>query len=118
ISRASADQRKGRCGRVSEGICIRLYDETDYERRPQYTDPEILRTNLAAVILQMKALKLGRIEEFPFIEPPDPKQIRDGYITLHEIGATDDRDELTPLGQTLARLPIDPRIARMVMAGI
>ncbi len=117
ISRASADQRKGRCGRVSEGICIRLYSEEDYNSRPQFTDPEILRTNLAAVILQMKALRLGRVEEFPFIDPPDGRQIRDGYLTLHEIGAIDDRNELTDIGWALAKLPIDPRIGRMILQG-
>src|SRR5690606_12593450 len=117
ISRASADQRKGRCGRVSEGICIRLYSEEDYQSRPQYTDPEILRTNLASVILQMKALKLGRIEECPFIDAPDYRQIRDGYATLHEIGAIDETNELTDRGHQLARLPVDPRIGRMILEG-
>ncbi len=116
ISRASADQRKGRCGRVSEGICIRLYSEEDYLSRDAYTQPEILRTNLAGVILQMKALRLGRIEEFPFLESPDPRAIRDGYVTLHELGAVDERNELTPIGRELARLPIDPRIGRMILA--
>ncbi|HEY7087080.1 MAG TPA: ATP-dependent RNA helicase HrpA [Tepidisphaeraceae bacterium] len=116
ISRASADQRKGRCGRMSEGICIRLYSEDDFTRRAQFTEPEILRTNLASVILQMKALKLGDIAEFPFIDPPDPRSVRDGYQTLHEIGAIDERNELTETGRMLARLPIDPRIGRMVLA--
>src|SRR6185437_13340472 len=116
ISRASADQRKGRCGRVSEGICIRLYSEADFEQRPQYTDPEILRTNLASVILQMKAFGLGKIEDFPFIDPPDYRMIRDGYQTLHELAAIDETNELTESGRLLARLPIDPRIARMVLA--
>lgn len=116
ISQASADQRKGRCGRVSEGVCIRLYSEEDYASRPQYTDPEILRTNLASVILQMKALRLGRIEEFPFLEPPDYRQVRDGYQTLFEIHAIDETNELTDIGRILARLPIDPRIARMCIA--
>ncbi|WP_428939580.1 ATP-dependent RNA helicase HrpA [Fontivita pretiosa] len=116
ISQASAEQRKGRCGRVSEGVCIRLYSEEDFNRRPQYTDPEILRTNLASVILQMKALKLGDIHEFPFIDPPDTRAIRDGYQTLHEIGAIDEKNELTEIGRMLARLPIDPRIGRMVLA--
>jgi ATP-dependent helicase HrpA len=115
ISRASADQRKGRCGRVAEGICIRLYSEADYEARPQYTDPEILRTNLASVILQMKALRLGDVQQFPFIDPPDYRAIRDGYQTLHELGAIDEHNELTPLGWKLAKLPIDPRIGRMVL---
>ncbi len=115
ISRASADQRKGRCGRVEAGICVRLYSEDDYNARPQFTEPEILRTNLASVILQMKALRLGDIQEFPFVEPPDYRSIRDGFATLHELGAIDDRNELTRLGERLARLPIDPRIGRMII---
>jgi ATP-dependent helicase HrpA len=117
VSRASADQRKGRCGRVAEGVCIRLYSEEDYLSRPQFTDPEILRTNLASVILQMKSLKLGRVEDFPFIEPPDGRMIRDGYETLHELGAIDEGEELTPIGRDLAKLPVDPRIGRMILAG-
>jgi ATP-dependent helicase HrpA len=116
ISQASADQRKGRCGRVSEGVCIRLYSEEDFASRPKYTDPEILRTNLASVILQMKYLRLGMVQEFPFVEPPDYRSIRDGYQTLHELGAIDERNELTPMGYQLARLPADPRIGRMVLA--
>ncbi|HEX4795021.1 MAG TPA: ATP-dependent RNA helicase HrpA [Humisphaera sp.] len=116
ISRASADQRAGRCGRVSAGICIRLYSEEDYNLRPQFTDPEILRTNLASVILQMKALALGDIEEFPFIEPPDRRLIRDGYQTLHELGAVDVEYQITGLGRELAKLPVDPRIGRMILA--
>jgi len=116
ISQASADQRKGRCGRVSEGICIRLYSEDDFLQRPRFTEPEILRTNLASVILQMTYLRLGRIEEFPFIDPPDGRMIRDGYDTLHELGAITETGELTPIGQRLARLPIDPRIGRMLLA--
>ncbi len=115
ISRASADQRKGRCGRVEAGICIRLFGEEDFNARPQFTEPEILRTNLASVILQMKALHLGDIQEFPFVEPPDYRSIRDGFATLHELGAIDDRNELTRLGERLARLPIDPRIGRMII---
>ncbi len=115
ISQASADQRKGRCGRVANGICIRLYSEEDFASRPRYTDPEILRTHLASVILQMKALGLGDIQDFPFIDPPDYRAIRDGFATLHELGAIDDRNELTSLGRELARLPIDPRIGRMVL---
>ncbi|HEV8377416.1 MAG TPA: ATP-dependent RNA helicase HrpA [Tepidisphaeraceae bacterium] len=115
ISRASADQRKGRCGRVEAGICIRLFSEEDFTTRPQFTEPEILRTNLASVILQMKALHLGDIQEFPFVEPPDYRSIRDGFATLHELGAIDDRNELTKLGERLARLPIDPRIGRMII---
>ncbi len=116
VSQASADQRKGRCGRVSEGVCVRLYSEEDYQSRPKYTDPEILRTNLASVILQMKYLRLGTVQDFPFVEPPDYRSIRDGYATLHELGAIDERNELTPLGNQLARLPVDPRIARMILA--
>jgi ATP-dependent helicase HrpA len=118
ISRASADQRKGRCGRVAAGVCIRLYSESDFQARDQFTEPEILRTNLASVILQMKALRLGAVEEFPFVEPPDSRMIKDGYETLHELGAIDDKGELTRLGSHLARLPIDPRIARMVLAAV
>src|SRR5947209_5126094 len=114
ISRASADQRAGRCGRVSSGVCIRLYSEEDYNLRQQFTDPEILRTNLASVILQMKALALGDIEEFPFIEPPDRRLIRDGYQTLHELGAVDVEYQITDLGRELAKLPVDPRIGRMI----
>jgi ATP-dependent helicase HrpA len=116
ISRASADQRKGRCGRVSEGVCVRLYSEADYDARPQFTDPEILRTNLASVILQMKAFGLGSVEDFPFLDPPDYRMIRDGYQTLHELAAINEDNELTEIGHALARLPIDPRIARMILA--
>lgn len=116
VSQASADQRKGRCGRVAAGICVRLYSETDFNARPAYTDPEILRTNLASVILQMKANRLGNVEEFPFLDPPDHRQIRDGYATLHELGAIDEENNLTELGRTIARLPIDPRLARMILA--
>ena len=116
ISRASADQRKGRCGRVSEGVCVRLYSQTDYESRARFTDPEILRTNLASVILQMTAFGLGSVEDFPFLDPPDYRMIRDGYQTLHELAAIDEDNRLTETGRLLARLPIDPRIARMVLA--
>ncbi|HEY8748300.1 MAG TPA: ATP-dependent RNA helicase HrpA, partial [Tepidisphaeraceae bacterium] len=116
ISRASADQRKGRCGRVSAGVCIRLYSEENFLARPAFTDPEILRTNLASVILQMKAFGLGNVEDFPFLDPPDYRMIRDGYQTLHELGAIDEDNQITQLGRQLARLPIDPRIARMVLA--
>ncbi|MDX2117982.1 MAG: ATP-dependent RNA helicase HrpA, partial [Planctomycetota bacterium] len=116
ISKASADQRKGRCGRVGPGICIRLYSEQDFAARADFTEPEILRTNLASVILQMKALRLGPIEEFPFVEPPDSRLIRDGYDTLQELGAIDDRGELTRLGVDLAKLPVDPRLGRMILA--
>jgi ATP-dependent helicase HrpA len=114
ISQASANQRKGRCGRVASGICIRLYAEDDFNLRPAFTDPEIMRTNLAAVILQMEALRLGTMELFPFIDPPDSRQIRDGVILLEELGAIRD-DKLTALGQQLSRLPVDPRIGRMVI---
>jgi ATP-dependent helicase HrpA len=118
ISQASADQRKGRCGRVGPGVCIRLYSEEDYNTRPLYTDPEILRTNLASVILQMMSLKLGDIADFPFLDPPDARQIRDGYNTLYEIGAVSDELDLTPIGKRLAKLPADPRIGRMIIAGL
>src|ERR671915_1176587 len=115
ISQASADQRKGRCGRTSAGICIRLYDEEAFEQRPRFTDPEILRTSLASVILQMAAIGLGRIEDFPFMDPPDRRQVRDGIRLLEELGALDARGRLTKLGRRLADLPVDPRMARMVL---
>ncbi len=115
ISQASADQRKGRSGRTSPGIAIRLYDEEDFEARPRYTDPEILRTNLASVILQMAAIGLGRIEDFPFLDPPDRRQVRDGMRLLEELGALDARGRLTKLGRRLADLPVDPRMGRMVL---
>lgn len=116
ISRASANQRQGRCGRVEAGICIRLYSEADYLSRPEFTDPEILRTNLAAVILQMLHLRLGAIEKFPFIEPPEGKAISDGFNVLQELSAVDRESQLTDLGKQLARLPIDPRVGRMLLA--
>ncbi|MFO0831969.1 MAG: ATP-dependent RNA helicase HrpA [Phycisphaerales bacterium] len=116
ISRASADQRKGRCGRLGPGVCIRLFSERDYTARPHFTDPEIVRVNLASVILQMAALHLGKVEDFPFVEKPDGRMIKDGYETLQELGAVDERGQLTPIGRDLARLPIDPRIGRMVLA--
>ncbi|TVQ86393.1 MAG: ATP-dependent RNA helicase HrpA [Chromatiaceae bacterium] len=116
ISRASADQRKGRCGRVAAGICIRLYSEDNFQARAAFTEPEIRRTNLAAVILQMKLLGFGAIETFPFIDPPDPRLISDGYRTLEELAALDTDGRLTPLGRQLARLPVDPRIGRMLLA--
>ncbi|WP_405389583.1 ATP-dependent RNA helicase HrpA [Streptomyces sp. NBC_01102] len=120
ISQASANQRKGRCGRTSDGICIRLYSEDDFVTRPEFTDPEILRTNLASVILQMTAAGLGEIEKFPFIDPPDHRNIRDGVQLLQELGALDPeekdpRKRLTPLGRKLSQLPVDPRLARMVI---
>ncbi|PSV27414.1 MULTISPECIES: ATP-dependent RNA helicase HrpA [unclassified Photobacterium] len=120
ISQASANQRMGRCGRVQEGICIRLYSEEDFLSRPEFTDPEILRTNLASVILQMTAIGLGDIQAFPFVEAPDNRNIQDGIRLLEELGAinskaTDPRKRLSPMGRQLARLPIDPRLARMVL---
>lgn len=117
VSKASADQRKGRCGRVGPGVCVRLYSEADYEGREQYTPPEIQRTNLAAVILQLKALGLGEVEDFPFLDPPKPATIKDGYDTLFELGALDDERNLTDIGRTLSKLPVDPRVGRMIMAG-
>ncbi len=116
VSRASADQRKGRCGRVADGICIRLFDEDDYLSRSEFTTPEIQRTNLASVILQAKSLNLGRVEEFPFIDPPRPESIREGYRTLFELGAVDGDKRLTELGRRLSRFPVDPRIARIILA--
>ncbi len=115
ISQASADQRKGRCGRTSDGICIRLYSGEDFDERPRFTDPEILRTSLAAVILQMAALGLGAIEDFPFVDPPDRRQVRDGINLLRELGALDEQDRLTALGRRLADLPVDPRLGRAVL---
>ncbi len=125
ISQASANQRAGRCGRVADGICIRLYSQDDFESRPEFTDPEILRTNLAAVILQMTAIGLGDIAAFPFVEPPDRRSVRDGVQLLHELQAIDDsaiasgdaapRRKLTPVGRQLAQLPLDPRLARMLV---
>ncbi len=121
VSQASANQRKGRCGRTSDGICVRLYTEDEFDARPEFTDPEILRTNLASVILQMAAADLGDIAEFPFVEPPDRRHITDGMNLLNELGAlesatTESIPRLTPLGRKLARLPVDPRLARMVLA--
>ncbi|MGH3242077.1 MAG: ATP-dependent RNA helicase HrpA [Spirillospora sp.] len=120
VSQASANQRKGRCGRVSEGVCIRLYSEDDFESRPEFTEPEILRTNLASVILQMTALGLGDIAAFPFVEPPDRRNVKAGVDLLHELGAIDPsqkdpRKRLTPLGRSLAQLPVDPRLGRMIL---
>ena len=116
ISQSSANQRAGRCGRVAEGICIRLYSHDDYLARPEFTEPEILRTNLSAVILQMIALNLGDIEDFPFLEPPDDKMIRDGKNVLHEVNALDKAGKLTEVGRQLAKLPTDPKLARMLIA--
>ena len=115
VSQSSANQRAGRCGRVADGICIRLYDEQDFLGRPRFTDPEILRSSLAAVILRMKALHLGTVEDFAFIDPPQRRAIADGYQLLAELGAVDDDNELTPVGRTLARLPLDPRVGRMIL---
>lgn len=117
VSQASANQRKGRCGRVEPGICVRLYSEDDFNGRPAFTDPEILRTNLAAVILQMLHLRLGEIDAFPFIEPPDGKAISDGFNLLQELSAVNRENQLTPLGRQLARLPVDPRLGRMLLEG-
>ncbi|ROP43396.1 ATP-dependent RNA helicase HrpA [Pseudokineococcus lusitanus] len=130
VSQASANQRSGRCGRVAEGVAIRLYSEADYEGRPRFTDPEVLRTSLASVILQMAALGLGRVEDFPFVDPPDRRQVADGLALLTELGAIETTEgdaaaergpaeqrqlRLTPVGRRLARLPLDPRLARMVV---
>ncbi|SDV47597.1 ATP-dependent RNA helicase HrpA [Chitinasiproducens palmae] len=116
ISQAAANQRAGRCGRVADGICIRLFDEDDFAKRAPFTDPEILRSSLAAVILRMKALHLASIEAFPFIEPPPGRAIADGYQLLAELGAVDDDNALTPTGRELSRLPLDPRVGRMILA--
>ncbi|KGX06461.1 RNA helicase HrpA [Burkholderia pseudomallei] len=116
ISQAAANQRAGRCGRVADGICIRLYEESDFAGRARFTDPEILRSSLASVILRMKSLHLSAIESFPFIEPPPGRVIADGYQLLNELGAVDDDNTLTPLGRELARLPLDPRVGRMILA--
>jgi ATP-dependent helicase HrpA len=117
VSQASADQRMGRCGREAPGICIRLFSQADYAERPRYTDPEVQRTNLASVILSMASLGLGEVEDFGFLDPPDRRQIRDGVNLLHELGALegDEGRRLTPLGRRLARLPVDPRLGRMVL---
>ena len=117
ISQASANQRKGRCGRVAEGICIRLYHEEDFVSRPEFTDAEILRTSLAAVILQMLKLGLGEVTRFPFVDRPDNRAINDGYKLLQELGAVDSRHCLTGVGRPLSTLPIDPRLGRMLLAG-
>ncbi|HEY0887135.1 MAG TPA: ATP-dependent RNA helicase HrpA, partial [Ramlibacter sp.] len=115
VSQAAANQRAGRCGRVANGICIRLYDEQDFARRPAFTDPEILRSSLAGVILRMKSLRLGAVEDFPFLEAPARRAITDGYLLLNELGAVDDANELTPVGNELAKLPLDPRVGRMIL---
>jgi ATP-dependent helicase HrpA len=115
VSQASADQRAGRCGRLGPGICIRLFSEQDYLSRPRYTTPEIKRTNLASAILQARMLGIGNLDQLPLLDPPRPEMIRDGYATLHELGAIDDRDELTAIGKKLGRWPVDPRVGRMVL---
>jgi len=115
VSQAAANQRAGRCGRVSNGICIRLYDQKDFAGRPRFTDPEILRSSLAGVILRMKSLGLGLVEDFPFLEPPPKRAIADGYQLLAELGAVDEQNELTPMGKELSRLPLDPRVGRMIL---
>ncbi len=115
ISQAAANQRAGRCGRVANGICIRLYDEADFNSRPRFTDPEILRSSLAGVILRMKSLHLGDVAQFPFIEAPSGRAIADGYQLLSELGAVDDANELTPMGVELSKLPLDPRVGRMIL---
>ncbi len=115
ISQSAAQQRAGRCGRVADGVCIRLYDEASFAGRPPFTDPEILRSSLAGVILRMKALGLGAVEEFPFIEAPPKRAYADGYALLNELNAVDERNELTPIGRQLTRLPLDPRIGRMIL---
>jgi ATP-dependent helicase HrpA len=117
ISKASADQRKGRCGRTESGVCFRLYEEQDYESRPAHTDPEIKRVSLAGVILRMKALRLGDIERFPFLDPPQSRAITEGYRVLEELGAIHDDGGLTPLGEQLGKLPVDPRLGRMILGG-
>jgi len=115
ISKAAANQRAGRCGRVSDGICIRLFEQQDFDGRAPFTDPEILRSSLAGVILRMKSLHLGDVERFSFLEPPRPKAISDGYQLLNELGAVDEQNTLTPLGQELSRLPLDPKVGRMIL---
>lgn len=117
ISQAAARQRAGRCGRVSAGVCIRLYAEQDFQQRSAFTDPEILRSSLASVILRMAALKLGSVDDFPFIEPPTSRAVHDGYQVLQELGAVDEQRQLTRLGEKLAKLPVDPKIGRLLLAG-
>ncbi|MDY7538685.1 ATP-dependent RNA helicase HrpA [Undibacterium sp. 5I1] len=116
VAQSAANQRAGRCGRVAAGVCIRLYEETDYIQRPKFTEPEILRSSLAAVILRMKSLHLTDVETFPFIEPPPGRAIADGYQLLQELGAMDEGNQLTPTGKQLAKLPLDPRVGRMILA--
>jgi ATP-dependent helicase HrpA len=118
IAQSAANQRAGRCGRVADGVCIRLYEEQDFLQRPKFTDPEILRSSLAAVILRMKSLHLTDVETFPFIEPPQGRAIADGYQLLQELGAVDESNQLTPMGRKLAKLPLDPRVGRMILAAV
>jgi ATP-dependent helicase HrpA len=118
IAQSAANQRAGRCGRVADGVCIRLYEELDFLQRPKFTEPEILRSSLAGVILRMKSLHLTDVETFPFIEPPQGRAIADGYQLLQEVGAVDDSNDLTPLGHKLAKLPLDPRVGRMILAAL
>jgi len=117
VSRASADQRKGRCGRTANGVCFRLYEEQDYDTRPAYTDPEIKRVGLAGVILRMKTLRLGDVESFPFLDPPQKRAVDEGYRVLEELGAIDERGDLTAIGHQLGALPLDPRLGRMILGG-
>ncbi len=117
VSKASADQRKGRCGRTRDGVCFRLYEEPDYASRPAHTDPEIKRVGLAGVILRMKSMRLGDIETFPFLDPPQPRAITEGYRVLEELGALDERGALTSIGAQLGRFPLDPRLGRMILGG-
>ena len=116
VSQASAAQRAGRCGRLADGIAIRLYSEQDFDTRPRYTEPEILRTNLASVILQMAALQLGDMAQFPFLDPPDKRSIRDGVALLQELDAFNADGAISATGRRLAQLPLDPRIGRMILA--
>jgi len=118
VAQSAANQRAGRCGRVADGVCIRLYEEDDFLKRPRFSDPEILRSSLAAVILRMKSLRLADVETFPFIEAPQGRAIADGYQLLQEVGAVDDDNALTPLGRKLAKLPLDPRVGRMILAAL
>jgi ATP-dependent helicase HrpA len=118
IAQSAANQRAGRCGRVADGVCIRLYEEDDFLQRPKFTDPEILRSSLASVILRMKSLHLTDVETFPFVEPPQGRAIADGYQLLQELGAVDDANELTAMGRKLAKLPLDPRVGRMILAAV
>jgi ATP-dependent helicase HrpA len=118
IAQSAANQRAGRCGRVADGVCIRLYEEDDFLQRPKFTEPEILRSSLASVILRMKSLHLTDVETFPFVESPQGRAIADGYQLLQELGAVDDANELTPMGRKLAKLPLDPRVGRMILAAV